>query len=89
MRQLSRFKNILLAICAIVLLLLLPSIPIVGDIWFEFGNVIPETVGLVHPVLPDEVIELNHCGENRDPDSPRSPVSDHGSGRFRHGHSAK
>ena len=52
-------KAILLAICAIVLLFLLPSIPIIGDIWFEFGNVIPETLGLVHPVLPDEVIELN------------------------------
>ena len=58
MTHLTQPKKILSIAGSIALIFILPFIPILGDIWFEFGNAIPETIGLTNPVLPDEAQEL-------------------------------
>lgn len=59
MRALFNWPTLRAVLIVIILGFIAPATPTVSDYWFEFGNAVPETLGLTKPVLFDDVIEFH------------------------------
>lgn len=65
MRALFNWPTLRAVLIVIILGFIAPATPTVSDYWFEFGNAVPETLGLTKPVLFDDVIEFHTFPDER------------------------